>query len=66
MSTARKMLDAMVHEGRGPKAAWLMFVATYTYTRSWDGAEGPDGEPMEFGRWYSVCAAFRCAGKYLW
>ncbi len=62
---ARKMIDALTGPRHGPRAAWLMARATYAYTRSWDGCEGPDG-PMEFSRWYSFCAALECAWWYLW
>lgn len=62
-----RMLDSMCYMGPNRvKQAWLMFLATYSYTRSWDGCEGPDGTPMDFGRWYSFCCAVRCAWWYLW
>ena len=65
MSHARKMLDAMTGPNYGLRAAWLMFRASYAYTRSWDGAEGPDGKPMAFGRWYAFTEALKCGVDYL-
>lgn len=47
-------------------AAWLMARATYSYTRSWDGCEGPDGKPLDFGRWFSFKAAVESFWLYLW
>lgn len=56
-----RMLDALTYDGPSRlRKAWLGFLATYySYTRSWHGAEGPDGKPMDFGRWYSFCCAAR-------
>ena len=65
MSVAVKMMDAMTYQGRNRLTnAWLMFQATYAYTRSWNGAEGPDG-PISCGRLYSFRCALRCAWEYL-
>lgn len=67
MNHARRMMDAMVYGGGSRiRNAWLMYLATYTYTRSWDGGEGPDGRPMSFGRWYSFKSAVRVGWYYLW
>jgi len=60
------MLTAMVYDGSSRfKQARLMLMATYTYTRSFDGCEGPDGEPMDFGIWYSFYCAVRVGWDYL-
>jgi hypothetical protein len=57
------MMDSMVYMGPSRfKRAWLMYLATYAYTRSFDGCEGPDGERMDFGIWYS----FTCAVQNFW
>lgn len=64
---AEKMMDSLVYNGPSRlKSAWLMYQATYAYTRSWDGCEGPDGRPMDFGRWYSFACAARNFWEYLW
>ena len=65
MSMARKMLDAMTGPDHGLRAAWLMGCASYAYTRSWHGAEGPDGEPLDFSRWYAFSEAVKCGWYYL-
>ena len=63
---ATTCLQAMVYEGNRVKKAWLMARASYAYTRSWDGAEGPDGTPMDFGRWYAFKEAALLGCEYLW
>ena len=65
MTLAKKMLSAMMAPDYGIRTAWLMGLASYSYTRSWDGAEGPDGKPMSFGRWYSLVEAIKCGSAYL-
>jgi hypothetical protein len=62
------ILEAMAYMGVSRvKQAWLMARATYAYTRSWDGCEGPrEGEVMSFGRWYSFCSAVEVGWEYLW
>lgn len=63
---ATRMLRAMTGPRWGLRAAWLSFLASYHYTRSWDGCEGPDGQPMSFGRWYAFKGGVECGWRYLW
>lgn len=66
MNYVERCMDAMCYRGGNRfKEAWLMFMATYAYTRSFHGTEGPDGEPMDFGIWYSFCCAVRVGWDYL-
>lgn len=59
------MLAALTSDKEyGLRAAWLSFVASYTYTRSWDGCEGQNGERMSFGRWYAFLGA--CSSFWRW
>jgi hypothetical protein len=61
------VLEALAYMGDNRlQRAWLMFLATYAYTRSWHGAEGPDGQPMDFGRWHSFKCALETGLPYLW
>ena len=67
MNKGKAMIDALVHSGRGPKAAWLMARASYLYTRSHDGAViNDEGDTIRFGRWYAFVEAVRCGWHYLW
>lgn len=61
-------MEALAYMGDNRiRRAWLMALATYAYTRSWDGCEGNvEGEIMHFGRWYSFCAAVEVGWDYLW
>lgn len=65
MTHARRMLNAMTGPSYGLRAAYLMALASYSYTRSWHGAEGPDGKPMDFGRWYAFVEAVKCGARFL-
>ena len=65
-NVATVCLEAMVYEGNRFKRAWLMAQASYAYTRSWHGAEGPDGQPMDFGRWYAFKEAAQLGREWLW
>ena len=67
MNYAERMLAALTREKEyGLRAAWLSFMACYTYTRSFDGVVINDqGETLSFGRWYSFVAAVRCSAGYL-
>lgn len=66
VNLADRMLTALTSGERGLRTAWVMALATYSYTRSWHGAEGPDGEPMEFSRWYCFASAAEIFWEYLW
>lgn len=62
-----RMMDSMCYFGPSRiKNAWLMYLATYSYTRSFDGCEGPNGERMSFSIWYSFTCAARNFWEYLW
>lgn len=63
MNVAERMLAAMTGPDYGIRAAYLGFMATYTYTRSHDGAViNDEGDTLSFGRWYS----FKCAAQIAW
>lgn len=68
MNYVQHCMNAMVYDGRNRiRKAWLMAVASYTYTRSWDGAEMyPGTPPMRFSRWYAFCGAAQLGWEYLW
>lgn len=68
MNVAERMLAAMTAEPEyGIRAAWLSFIACYTYTRSHDGAViNDEGDTLSFGRWYSFKAAAQIAWERLW
>ena len=62
------MLNALTREKQyGLRAAWLSFIASYTYTRAHDGAVINDaGDTISFGRWYAFKCAVQCGWEYLW
>lgn len=68
MNYAQRMIAALTGPKYGLLAAWLMFLSSYSYSRSWDGvpidAEGKI--ILRFGRWESFCDAVRCGWWYLW
>ena len=57
MNVAEKMLAAMTYRGNRFGLAWRSAVASYAYTRSWDGTECGPGEYMTFSRWYAFKGA---------
>ena len=60
MNYVDRMMRAMTGPNYGLRAAWLMFSASYSYTRSFEGTEGPDGKPIAWGRWYAFSEAVKC------
>ena len=67
MNYAQHMMNALTCDGNRVRQAWLSFVASYTYTRSWDGVEMyPGTPPMRFSRWYAFKGALACGLPYLW
>lgn len=67
MNHLDRMMDAMTHSGNRVVHAWLMAVASYTYTRAHDGMIANEhGERYSFGRWYAFKWAVACGWRYLW
>ena len=62
MNIAQRMMDAMSYDGNNRlKRAWLMALANYHYSRSFDGEPG-----MDFGRWPCFCGAAELFWDVLW
>lgn len=68
MNYAKTCLNAMVYDGNHLlKRAWLMALASYTYTRGHDGAVINDaGDTISFSRWYAFIEAAKLGWEYLW
>jgi hypothetical protein len=67
-SYGQRMMDAITYEGPSRlRKAWLMASASYSYTRSHDGAVINDaGDTISFSRWYAFKGGTVLFWKYLW
>lgn len=68
LNYAERTLSAMSGPSYGVRAAWSMFMASYSYSRSWDGVPiDEEGKVLlHFGRIESFCEAIQCGWRYLW